>query len=42
MGKMSRKQLFLLSIAVAIINYLYQALIVEKPRREQSNRNNEP
>ncbi len=40
MVKMSRKQLFLLSIAVA--NYLYQALIVETPRREQSNRNNEP
>ncbi|MCM3439430.1 hypothetical protein [Metabacillus halosaccharovorans] len=42
MVKMSRKQLFLLCVAVAIINYLYQTLIVEKQRSEQSIRNNEP
>lgn len=36
MVKMSRKQLFILSIVVAIINYLYQFLIVEPLRKEKS------
>jgi hypothetical protein len=35
MVRMSRKQLFLLSIAVAILNYLYQSLFVEPFRRKQ-------
>jgi hypothetical protein len=34
MVRMSRKQLFLLSVVVAIFNYLYQCLIVEEPRRK--------
>lgn len=33
MVKMSRKQLFLLCVAVAIFNYLYQFLITEPQRR---------
>ncbi|WP_462413594.1 hypothetical protein [Neobacillus sp. Marseille-QA0830] len=36
MKRMSRKQLFLLSVAVAIINYLYQSLIIE-PQRKGKN-----
>ncbi|XQY92705.1 hypothetical protein ACNRWW_04615 [Metabacillus sp. HB246100] len=36
MVKMSRKQLFLLSITIAIVNYFYQKLLVEPLRREQS------
>ncbi|WP_273122627.1 hypothetical protein [Bacillus weihaiensis] len=36
MVKMSRKQLFLLSITVAIVNYFYQKFLVEPLRREQS------
>lgn len=35
MGKMSRKQLFLLSIVVSILNYLYHFLIVEPRRKEK-------
>lgn len=35
MVKMSRKQLFLLSIAVAILNYLYQSFLVEPLRKNQ-------
>jgi hypothetical protein len=35
MGRMSRKQLFLLSVAVAVLNYLYQSLFVEPLRRNQ-------
>lgn len=34
MGRMSRKQLFLLSVAVAIVNYLYHFFIVEPYRKE--------
>ncbi|HWL24686.1 MAG TPA: hypothetical protein VNR38_13210 [Ureibacillus sp.] len=34
MVKMSRKQLFLLSVAVAILNYLYQKVFVEPPKRK--------
>ncbi|PMC36084.1 hypothetical protein CJ195_16695 [Bacillus sp. UMB0899] len=37
MVKMSRKQLFLLSVVVAIFNYLYYSLIVEKLRKDQIN-----
>ncbi|MBM7654403.1 hypothetical protein [Neobacillus cucumis] len=33
MGRMSRMQLFLLSVAVAIVNYIYQFLIVEPLRK---------
>ncbi|WP_235991736.1 hypothetical protein [Metabacillus schmidteae] len=36
MVKMSRKQLFLLSVVVAIFNYLYHSLIVEKLRKDQN------
>ncbi|APH06008.1 hypothetical protein [Bacillus weihaiensis] len=36
MVKMSRKQLFLLSITVAIVNYFYQKFLVEPLRRVQS------
>ena len=35
MGKMSRKQLFLLSVVVSILNYLYHFLIVEPRRKEK-------
>jgi hypothetical protein len=34
MGRMSRRQLFLLSVAVAIINYVYHYFIVERDRKE--------
>lgn len=36
MVKMSRKQLFILSIAVAILNYLYQKVFVEPLKRKPS------
>ena len=36
MVRMSRKQLFLLSVVVAIFNYLYHFLIVEPRRKEKS------
>lgn len=36
MERMSRKQLFFLSIAVAILNYLYQSLFVEPLRRKHN------
>ncbi|MFS0638366.1 hypothetical protein AB1K84_20910 [Mesobacillus foraminis] len=35
MGRMSRKQLFLLSLAVALLNYLYQSVFVEPLRKNQ-------
>ncbi|WP_436371597.1 hypothetical protein [Cytobacillus sp. BC1816] len=35
MIRMNRKQLFLLSIAVAVLNYLYQSLFIEPLRRNQ-------
>lgn len=35
MGRMSRKQLFLLSILVAILNYVYQFFIVDSLRRKR-------
>ncbi|MCH1624417.1 hypothetical protein [Fredinandcohnia quinoae] len=40
MGRMSRKQLFLLSLAVAVLNYLYQSLFVEPLRRNQTTDDN--
>ncbi|MEH7418133.1 hypothetical protein V7266_22965 [Neobacillus drentensis] len=39
MVRMSRKQLFLLSLVVAIINYFYQSLIVEPLRKEKTTLN---
>ncbi|ULT59462.1 hypothetical protein L1999_13455 [Neobacillus drentensis] len=36
MVRMSRKQLFFISIAVAILNYLYQSLFVEPLRRNHN------
>ncbi|WP_264740640.1 hypothetical protein [Cytobacillus firmus] len=35
MVRMNRKQLFVLSIAVAVLNYLYQSLFIEPLRRNQ-------
>ncbi|MCS0673510.1 hypothetical protein [Cytobacillus firmus] len=35
MVRMNRKQLFLLSIAVSVLNYLYQSLFIEPIRRNQ-------
>lgn len=37
MVKMSRKQLFLLSIIVAIVNYIYQKFLVEPFRKKQED-----
>ncbi|MCA1041546.1 hypothetical protein LCM00_18675 [Bacillus infantis] len=36
MVRMSRKQLFLLSVAVSVLNYLYQFMLVEPYRNKKS------